>query len=58
MTGGSYSTEITGKTEIFSGAKKIKAGDLRIGDSVFIMSMDGGDTAFTINSFGELATLP
>jgi hypothetical protein len=56
--GGSFSTAITSKTEIWSGAKKLKTTSLREGDSVFIVSMDGGATAFSINSFGELATLP
>jgi hypothetical protein len=58
VTGSSFTTEITNKTEITSGIKKLKANDLKKGDSVFILSMDGGDTAFSISSFGALATIP
>jgi hypothetical protein len=56
--GSTFTTTITGKTAIRLGAKELKRGDLDVGDTVFVVSMDGGDTAFSINSYGALATLP
>jgi hypothetical protein len=55
--GDSYTTTITGKTSIRLGAQALKRNDLEVGDTVFVVSMDGGDTAFSISSFGALAAV-
>jgi hypothetical protein len=55
--GDSYTTTITAKTSIRLGAQVLKRNDLEVGDTVFVLSMDGGDTAFSINSFGALAAV-
>jgi hypothetical protein len=57
MDGETYTTRITSKTAIRLGAKVLKRDDLDVGDTVFIVSMDGGDTAFSINSYGALANV-
>ncbi len=58
IQGDTYTTRITDDTAIRLGAKVLKPSDIKVGDTVFVISMDGGETAFSISSFGALAELP
>ncbi|MGE0058277.1 MAG: hypothetical protein AB7T32_09875 [Dehalococcoidia bacterium] len=58
IQGDSYTTRITKDTAIRLGAKVLKPSDIKVGDTVFVISIDGGETAFSISSFGALADIP
>lgn len=51
-----YSWEITEDTAIKAINRPGTTDDLNVGDSVFILSRDGGKTAFSIDNYGVLAT--
>lgn len=58
IQGDTFTTEITDDTAIRLGAKVLKPSDLKKGDTVLVISVDGGETAFSISNFGALAELP
>lgn len=54
--GEDFSWEITEDTAIKAINRPGTTDDLSVGDSVFILSRDGGKTAFSIDNYGVLAT--
>lgn len=56
--GEDFTWEITADTAIRRINQPATASELQVGETVLILSRDGGKTAFSIESYGTLATLP
>jgi hypothetical protein len=49
---------MTSKTSIMRGAQPLASKELKVGETIFILSMDGGVTAFSVMNFGVLPAIP
>jgi membrane-associated protease RseP (regulator of RpoE activity) len=54
VSGEDITMALNGQTQLRRGRDVIRPADLRDGELVMVLSMDGGETAFSVNGFGVL----